>query len=47
MGGRLEVEAPITLAIKTFDHNHYPLGGGLGIYSWESYVAWGLAQKSA
>jgi hypothetical protein len=38
---------PIKHAIKTFDHDNYPLGGGLGIYSWESYVAWGLVQNSA
>ena len=32
-------------AIKTFDYDNYPLGGGLGIYTWESYVAWGLVRR--
>jgi antiphage defense system Thoeris ThsB-like protein len=40
-------QGPIKHAVKQFDHNNYPLGGGLGFYSWESYVAWGLVQSSA
>lgn len=31
-------QAPIKHAIEAFDHDNYPLGGGLGIYSWESYL---------
>ncbi|KAB2940915.1 MAG: TIR domain-containing protein [Hyphomicrobium sp.] len=40
-------QGPIKHAIKTFDYDNYPLGGGLGIYSLESYAAWGLVQTSA
>lgn len=40
-------QAPIKHAIEAFDHDNNPLGGGLGIYSWESYLGWGLAQNSA
>jgi hypothetical protein len=34
---------PIKAAIKTFDYDNYPLGGGLGVYTFASYVQWGLA----
>lgn len=40
-------QGPMKHSIKTFDHDNYPIGGGLGIYSWDSYVAWGLVQHSA
>lgn len=29
--------APLTSAVEQFDHNHYPNGGGRGIYSTEAY----------
>ncbi len=33
---------PIKAAIKTFDQNNYPKGGGLGYYILEAYEGWGL-----
>ena len=40
-------QQPIKHAIKTFDYRNYPSGGGLGIYSLDSYVTWGLVRTSA
>jgi len=34
---------PINSAIVQFSHEAYPLGGGLGIYSYQTYLDWGLA----
>lgn len=33
---------PITSAVSQFDFNNYPLSGGLGYYSREAYISWGL-----
>jgi hypothetical protein len=35
-------QEPITSAVSQFDFNSYPLGGGLGYYSRESYINWGI-----
>ena len=35
-------QSPLTSATSQFDFEHYPLGGGLGYYSQESYINWGL-----
>lgn len=35
-------QGPLTSAVSQFDLNNFPLGGGLGYYSRESYVAWGI-----
>ena len=32
---------PLTDALPRFDFDHYPKGGGLGIYSKETYEKWG------
>jgi len=40
-------QAPIKDAIDRFDHDKYPLGGGLGHYSLQMYINWGLARNSA
>jgi hypothetical protein len=37
-------KAPINSAITQFSHENYPLGGGLGIYSYQTYQSWGLAK---
>ena len=33
---------PLKSAVSQFDFDHYPLGGGLGYYSRETYMGWGL-----
>ena len=33
-------------AITQFDHEKYPLGGGLGVYSRETYQRWGLMDRA-
>lgn len=38
---------PIKDAIGQFDHNKYPLHGGLGFYSDDAYRSWGLLPQSA
>lgn len=35
-------QAPLFDAISQFDHNKFPLGGGLGIYSDEAYREFGI-----
>lgn len=35
-------QEPIAAAIEQFDHDNYPKGGGLGIYSREDQKRWGL-----
>ncbi len=36
-------QAPLCDAVPRFDHNKYPLSGGLGHYSLETYKSWNLA----
>jgi hypothetical protein len=38
---------PIKDAISQFDHDKYPPGGGLGYYSDEAYISWGLLSRPA
>lgn len=35
-------QSPLTAAVGTFSHNKYPNGGGLGYYSREAYLQWGI-----
>lgn len=35
-------QKPLTSAVSQFDFDNYPLGGGLGYYSRESYVNWDI-----
>jgi hypothetical protein len=36
-------EKPLSDAVEQFNHNKYPIGGGLGVYSAETYKSWGLS----
>lgn len=36
-------QAPLADAVSQFNHSHYPPGGGLGFYSREAYMAFGIA----
>ena len=38
---------PIKNAIERFDHDNYPAGGALGIYSTDAYRSWGLPSQAA
>lgn len=33
---------PLTSAVSQFDFDHFPIGEGLGYYSREAYISWGL-----
>jgi hypothetical protein len=33
---------PLTSAVSQFDFDHFPLGVGLGYYSREAYIGWGI-----
>lgn len=36
-------QAPLADAVSQFSFDHYPLGGGLGVYSREAYASFGIA----
>jgi hypothetical protein len=38
---------PVKDAIGQFDHDHYPLNGGLGWYSVDAYKSWGMLGQTA